>query len=81
MKSSLKIVGKTKINFLLSRTLLFFFKQKYILLLETYFFKIPISSAIFFAETDIKKHRYTSAKPQYLPTAEANFECCTGKTY
>ena len=42
-----------------------------------YFFKIPIASAIFF---DIKKHRYTSAKPQYLPTAKANFECCTGKT-
>ena len=32
---------KEKNNFLLSRTLLFFFKQKYILFLETYFFKVP----------------------------------------
>ena len=32
---------KTEITFLLSETLLFFFKQKYILFLETYFFKIP----------------------------------------
>ena len=59
MKSSLK-------TFLLSETLLFFFKQKYILLLETYFFKIPknlIASALFFfAEADTKKHKYASAK-------------------
>ena len=38
MKSSLKIAQKPKITFLLSETLLFFFKQKYILFLETYFF-------------------------------------------
>ena len=60
-------------------TLLFFFKQKYNLFLETYFFKVPknfITSAFFFffAEADTKKHRY-------LPTAEANFKRCTGKTY
>ena len=51
MKSSLKAVWKTKITFLLSKTLLFFFKQKYIFFLETYFFKIPknlIASAIVF---------------------------------
>ena len=41
MKSSLKIVWKTKFTFLLRRTFLFFFKQKCILVLETYFFKIP----------------------------------------
>ena len=65
MKSSLKIVWKTKITFLLSETLLFFLEQKYILFLETYFFKIPknlITSAFFFAEADTKKHRYASAK-------------------
>ena len=55
MKSSLKIVWKTKLAFLLSGTFLFFFKQKYILFLEMYFFKIPknfIPSAFFFAEAD-----------------------------
>ena len=41
MKSSLKIMLKTKLTFLLSGIYLFFFKQKYILFLETYFFKIP----------------------------------------
>ena len=66
MKSSLKIVWKTKIVFLLSKPLLLFFKQKYILFLETYFLKIPrnlIVSAFFFffAEVDTKKYRYASA--------------------
>ena len=37
----LKIVWKLKLTFLLSEILLFFFKQKYIFFLETYFFKIP----------------------------------------
>ena len=41
MKSSLKIVLKTKITFLLSETLLFFLEQKYILFWDKYFFKIP----------------------------------------
>ena len=65
MKSDLKIVWKTKIIFLLSKKMLFFIGQKYILLSETYFFKIPknlITSAFFFAEADTKKHRYASAK-------------------
>ena len=73
MKSSLKIVWKTtNITFLLSETLLFFFKQKYILLLERYFFKIPknlIASAFFwffFAEADTKKHRYAVGKASAL---------------
>ena len=56
---------KDKNNFfILSETLLFFFEQKFILFWET-FFKIHknlITSAIFFAEADIKKHRYASAK-------------------
>ena len=38
MKSSLKTVQKTKITFLLSKTLLFFFKHKYILFLDIFFF-------------------------------------------
>ena len=45
--------------------MLFFLEQRYILLSETYFFKIPknlITSAFFFAEADTKKHRYASAK-------------------
>ena len=67
MKSSLKIVWKTKITFLLSETLLFFLEQKYILFLETYFFKITrnlITSTVFLvsAEADTKKGRYASAK-------------------
>ena len=44
MKSSLKIDQKTKIAFLLSETLLFFLEQKYVLFLETYFFKNLITS-------------------------------------
>ena len=65
MKSSLNIVWKTKITFLLSETLLFCLEQKYILFSGTCFFKIPnnlIISAFFFAEADTKKHRYASAK-------------------
>ena len=67
MKSSLKIVGKTKITFLFNKTLVFFFKWKYILFLETYFFQIPknlFASAFFFlfVEEDTKKHKYVSAK-------------------
>ena len=40
-------------------------ERKYILFLETYFFKISknfIASAFFFAEVYTKKHRYASAK-------------------
>ena len=56
---------KAKITFLLSETLLFFFKQKYILFLETFIFKIPgnlIASAFFLSRQILKKHRYASAK-------------------
>ena len=73
MKSSLKMAWKTKITFLLSETLLFFFKQKYILFLEAYFFKIPKNLIFigffffFFAATDAKKHRYASAKASNAP--------------
>ena len=70
MKTSLKIVWKAKIPFLLNETLLIFFKQKYISLFGTYSLKIPknlIASAFFFAEADTQKRRY-------LPTTEANFK-------
>ena len=44
-------------TFLLSKILLFFFKQKHILFLETYFFKIPRNLIVsaFFGEADTKK--------------------------
>ena len=54
IKSSLKIAWKTKITFLLSQPLLFFLGQKYILFLETYFFKVPKN---LITEADTKKHR------------------------
>ena len=56
---------KDKSNFLLSKKLLFFLEQKYILFSETYFFKIPtnlITSVFFFAETYTKRPRYALAK-------------------
>ena len=65
MKPNLNIVWKTKITFLLNKTLLSFFKQKYILFLETYFFKISknlITSTFLSGEADTKKHRYASEK-------------------
>ena len=68
MKLSIKILWKIKITFLLSETLLFFFKRKYVLFLETYFFKISknlIASAFFiyfFAEADTKKHTLSVKK-------------------
>ena len=54
-------------------------------ILGDFFLKIPknlIASAFFFffAGADTKKHRHASAKVWHLPTAEANFECCTGET-
>ena len=69
MKSSLKIVLKTKITFLLSETLLFFLEQKYILFLETYFFKIPknlITSAFFLPRQILKNIDMPRQKPQML---------------
>ena len=69
MKSSLKIVLKTKITFLLSETLLFFLEQKYILFSETYFFKNPknlITSAFFLARQILKNIDMPRQKPQML---------------
>ena len=72
MKSSLKIVWKTKIAFLLSETLLFFLRQKYILFLETKFLKVSKNltasaflfyfCSFFFLLRQILKNRYASAK-------------------
>ena len=69
LKSSLKIVWKTKITVLLSETLLFFFEQKCVSFLETFFFffffwdyKNLITSPFFFVDADTKKHRIASAK-------------------
>ena len=75
MKSSLKIVCKTKITFLLIETLLFFLLQKYILFSETYSFKIPknLITSVFFAKTDsatTKKH-----------SLGKSLKFCTGKNY
>ena len=56
---------KDKNNFFIKRNIVFFFKQKYILFLETYIFKIPgnlIASAFFSSRQILKKHRYASAK-------------------
>ena len=53
-----KLFERQKIIFLFSETLFFFFKQKCILFLETYFFKIPknlITSAFFFSFSDTKE--------------------------
>ena len=57
MKSSLRIVFKTKIIFLF-KTLLSFLEQKYILFSETYFFKIPknLITSAFFLLTQILKN-------------------------
>ena len=58
MKSSVKIVWKTKIAFLLRETLLFFLEQKHILFSETYFLKTAknLITSAFFTKTDTKKH-------------------------
>ena len=74
MKSSFKIMLKIKITFLLSETLLFFFKQKYILFFETYFFKIPknLIAFAFFLPRKILKNTDFLGKI---------LECWTGKTY
>ena len=68
MKSSLKIVWKTKITFLLSEALLFFLKQKCVLFLETYFcnsYEFNYLS-IFFAEADTKNNDMPRQKPQII---------------
>ena len=74
---NVEIVWKTKITFLLSRTFLSFLKQKYILFLVTYFFKILIKHLIalvfFFAEADTKKHRYVLAKAFAFANCQGKF--------
>ena len=69
IKSSLKIVWKKKITSLLrKKTLFFFFKQNYILFLETSFFKIPDFNCLSISflprqhASNRYDHRYTSAK-------------------
>ena len=64
MKSSLKIVWKSKTTFLLSEKLLFFREQKYILFSEIYFLRLLRIWLLqhFLAEADTKNHRYASAK-------------------
>ena len=66
MKSSLKIVWKTKLTFLLSETLLFFPEANNILLSETYFFRVPqnfITSAFCLLRQILKNiDIYASAK-------------------
>ena len=57
MTSSLKIVWKTKITFLLSKTLLFFLERKYILFSETYVFKIAKDLITFFWPRQILKNK------------------------
>ena len=77
MKSSLKIVWITKKTFLLSGTFLFFLKQKYILFLETYFFKISknlITLALWLPRQILKNIDLPQQKPQHLLTAKVNFE-------
>ena len=75
----MKIVWKTKITFLLSKTCLSFSKQKYILFLATYFFKILIkhliASAFFLPRQILKTIDMPRQKPRHLPIAEVNFEC------
>ena len=69
IKSSLKIVRKTKITLLLSETLLFFFKQKDILFLKTYFFKITknlITSAFLLPRQILKNIDMPLQKPRML---------------
>ena len=69
IKSSLKIVRKTKVTLLLSETLLFFFKQKDILFLTTYFFKITknlITSAFLLPRQILKNIDMPLQKPRML---------------
>ena len=61
MKSSLKIVWKTKNKFFIKHLLFFFYKIFYFL---RHFFKIPknlIASAFSFAKADTNKHNYALA--------------------
>ena len=82
---------KDKNNFFINQNIAFLFKQKHVLYMETYFFKIPkklLTSAFFFffyflfflPRQILKDIDMPRQKPQNLQTAEANFNCCTGKT-
>ena len=66
------------ITFLLSKTFISFFKQKYIfLILEMYFFNIPknsIASAFFFAKADTKKYGSASAKAFAFADCRGKFQ-------
>ena len=55
---------KDKINFLLSRIFLFFFKQNYFLFFEMYFFKIPrnLVASVFFVWRQILKKQICLGK-------------------
>ena len=64
MKSSLKIVWKTKITFLLSETLLLFSKEKCRLFLKTYFLRFLKINCIGIFLPDTKK----IYMPRHLPT-------------
>ena len=79
MKSSLKIVRKTKIRIFLREKFSFFLKKYIFLFLETYFFQIPknlIASAFFLPRQILENVDMPQQKPPHLPTATANFERC-----
>ena len=75
---------KDKNNFFINQNIAFLFKQKHVLYMETYFFKIPkklLTSAfffflffIFFAEADTKRHRYASAKASEFADRRGEFQ-------
>ena len=65
---------KDKINFYISRTFIFFFKQKYILFLGDIFFQIPknlIASAFYLPRLILKN----IDMPRHLLIAKMNFKC------
>ena len=79
MHSSLKIMWKTKIIFLLSKTFLFF-KINFFFVLGEVFFMSPknsIDSAFFLQRQILKNINMPRQKPRHLPTAEANSERCS----
>ena len=63
---------------LLSKTSLFFFKQKYISFLEMFFFKIAmnlVASTFFLRRLILNNIDMPQQKSQHLPTVKTNFEC------
>ena len=75
MKSSLKIMWKTKITFFIKQNISFLFLNKNILFLKTYFFKIPknLIAAAFFLPKQILKNIYGSAKALALTDWRGEF--------